>query len=89
MDKYGAFNANQTSMCLIPLHNKSRGLNLLFLFVFANTRCLQPCGHMLGKSRPLGFIVLCFVFFLFSVLGQVWYLIVSIPDLYLLPFNKR
>ena len=28
---------------------------------------LQPCGHLLGKSRPLGFIecdvVLCFCYF--------------------------
>ena len=57
MDKYGAFHANQTSMCLNPRHNYSVGWYLktslstrdllliffrylLFLFVYANTRCL-------------------------------------------------
>ena len=65
MDKYGAFHANQTSMCPNPLHNQWRGWYRktslshqaiflltdprrcffcgsysLFLFVFANTRCL-------------------------------------------------
>ena len=65
---------------------------LLFLFVFANTRfcLLQPCSHLLGKSRPLGSIecdvVLCFITFLSGALGQVWHLIVSIPDLCLLPY---
>ena len=40
---------------------------LLFLFVFAHVCLLQPCGHLLGKSRPLGFIecdvILCFCHF--------------------------
>ena len=30
-----------------------------------------------------------FVTFPYDVLGQVWYLIVSIPDLYFLPYNKN
>ena len=51
---------------------------------------LQPCGHMLGKGRPLGslviYVFLCFSHFPIGVLGQVWYLIVSIPDLCLLPY---
>ena len=46
---------------------------------------LQPCGHLLGKVWPLGSLV-CDIFCAFvtipcGVLGQVWYLIASIPDL--------
>ena len=45
---------------------------------------VQPCGHLLGKDLPLGSLVcvvfLCvFVTFSYGILGQVWYLIVSIP----------
>ena len=52
---------------------------------------LQPCGHLLGKDWPLGSVVpgvfLCVFFtFLCGVLGQVWYFIVSIPDLCLLSY---
>ena len=32
---------------------------------------------------------LCFVTFPFGVLGQVWYLIVSIPDICLLPYFEH
>ena len=51
---------------------------------------LQPCGHLLGKGWPLGFLV-CDVFCVFvtlpcGVLGQVWNLIVLIPDLCLLTY---
>ena len=47
---------------------------------------MQPCGHLLGKDLPLGSLVcvvfLCvFVTFSYGFLGQVWYLILSIPDL--------
>ena len=51
---------------------------------------LQPCGHLLGKGKPLGSLVcdvlLYFVTFPCGVLGLVWYLIVSIPDLCLLTY---
>ena len=46
---------------------------------------LQPCAHLLGNGDLLA--LLCMVFscvfvtFPFGVLGQVWYLIVSIPDI--------
>ena len=46
---------------------------------------LLPCGHLLGK----GLIVMsncAFVIFQCGILGQVWYLIVSIPDLCLLSY---
>ena len=49
---------------------------------------LQPCGHLLGKGWPLGSLVcdvFCFIVtFPCVVLGQVWYLIESIPDFCLL-----
>ena len=46
---------------------------------------LQPCSHLLGKGGHLGSLVcdilLCISTFPCGVLGQVWCLIVSIPDL--------
>ena len=51
---------------------------------------LHPFGHLLGKCLPLDSLVcdvfLCFVIFTCSVLGQVWYLIISIPDLCLFAY---
>ena len=51
---------------------------------------LQPCGHLLGKGLSLGSLVCdvyCdFVTFSCGVLGQVWYLIVLIPDRCLLTY---
>ena len=59
---------------------------LLFLLVFANTcNLVVTCW---GRADLLAFlnVMSCvFVTFLFGALGQVWYLIVSIPDLCLLP----
>ena len=46
---------------------------------------LQPCGHLLERADLLALLYVMFscVFltFLNGVLGQVWHLIVSIPDL--------
>ena len=42
------------------------------------------CGHLLGKGGPLALVddVDCnFVTFPCGILGQVWYLIASFPDL--------
>ena len=54
---------------------------------------LQPCGHLLGKGWPLGslvcYVLLCCVTFPCGVLGQVWYLIVSILDLCPLTYLKE
>ena len=47
-------------------------------------RLLLSCGHLLGKGWPLGscwWCLLYFVTFPCGILGQVWYLIVSFPDL--------
>ena len=51
----------------------------------------QPCGHLQGKDWPLGSLCAVmfysvFISFLYGVLGQVWYLIESIPYLCLLHF---
>ena len=62
------------------------------LFMFHIYLCyavlfLTACDNMLGKGWPLGSLVCCvflyFVTFPYRVPGQLWYLIVSIPDLYL------
>ena len=54
----------------------------LLCFVFV---CLYVlCGHLLGKGWPLGSRLWCLLWvchFPIGFLGQVWYLIVSIPDL--------
>ena len=46
---------------------------------------MQPCGHLLGKGWSLEFLVcdvfLCFVNFTYGALGQVWCLIVLIPNI--------
>ena len=51
---------------------------------------LQPCGHLLGKADLLArlyVVFFCvFITFTYAVLGQVWYLTVSIPDLCLPSF---
>ena len=59
----------------------------LFWLVFAMSVrvCLYVlCGHLLGKGWPLGSRLWCLLWvchFPIGILGQVWYLIVSIPDL--------
>ena len=54
---------------------------------------LQPCVHLLDKGYNLlvlFYVMFSCVFATFScgALGQVWYLIVSIPDLCLLTYYK-
>ena len=53
--------------------------------------CVCVCVCVIQNSLPLGSLVcdvfLYFVTFPCGILGQVWYLIVSIPDLCLLTFN--
>ena len=56
---------------------------MLFLscvcYAFVHVCLLMPCGHSLGKSWPLGSCLSLIVSI--GILGQVWYLIASIPDL--------
>ena len=43
----------------------------------------MPCSHLLGKGWPLGSRLWCLTVsssLPIGILGQVWYLIVSIPD---------
>ena len=70
------------------------GSFLLFVFHLCLSYCrvffMQPFGHLLVKGWPLGSLVydvfLSSVTFSYGVLRQVWYLIVSISDLCLLPY---
>ena len=51
--------------------------------------CLYvSCDHKLGKGRPLGSHLWCLTLSI-GILGQVWYLIVSIPDLCNLTYLYR
>ena len=54
-------------------------------YVFVRVCLYVPCGHLLGKGWPLGFSFMVsncgFFYFPIGILGQLWYLIVSIPDI--------
>ena len=60
---------------------------LCFVFV---CHTLQPCCHLLKRDDLLALLYVMFscifVTFPYGVLDQVWYLIVLIPDLCLLPY---
>ena len=56
---------------------------LCFVFVMRLRLFLLSCGHLKGRADLFALVcdVYCdFVTFPFGNLGQVWYLIVSIPD---------
>ena len=61
----------------------------MFLFCLVFAIFVRVClyvlrGHLLGKGWPLGSRLWCLLWvchFPIGILGQVWYLIVSIPDL--------
>ena len=69
------------------------GTSFVDLLCFCSVLCLlcfvHVClyvlrGHLLGKGWPLGSRLWCLLwvcYFPIGILGQVWYLIVSIPDL--------
>ena len=78
---------------------KSKAVLLLWIFyvfvlscvcyVFVRVCLYVLCGHLLGKGWPLGSRLWCLLWvchFPIGILGQVWYLIVSIPDLCTLTF---
>ena len=53
-------------------------------YVFVCVCLYVLCGHLLGKGWPLGSRLWCLLWvchFPIGILGQVWYLIASIPDL--------
>ena len=58
--------------------------SVLCLLCFVRVCLCVLCGHLLGKGWPLGSRLWCLLWvchFPIGILGQVWYLIVSIPDL--------
>ena len=78
------------------LTDRSKVMLLLLINFVICVSChsMQPCGHLLGKRPERAYLLalLCvmfscvFVTFPYGALGQVWYLIVSIPDICLLPY---
>ena len=71
------FYPSSTFSLMVPRRCFFRGFFLLFVF-----HVCRACSHLLRKGLPLGSFV-CDVFlrfftFLYGVLGQVWYLILSI-----------
>ena len=76
------------------------GTSFVDLLCFCSVLCLlcfvRLClyvlrGHLLGKGWPLGSRLWCLLWvchFPIGILGQVWYLIVSIPDLCNLTYFK-
>ena len=58
--------------------------SVLCLLCFVHVCLYVLCGHLLGKGWPLGSRLWCLLWvchFPIGILGQVWYLIVSIRDL--------
>ena len=58
-------------------------------YVFVRVCLYVLCGHLLWKGWPLGSRLWCLLWvchFPIGILGQVWFLIVSIPDLWTLTY---
>ena len=58
-------------------------------YAFVHVCLYVPCDHLLGKGWPLGSRFCCLTVSLLlsiGILGQVWYLIISIPDLFTLTY---
>ena len=63
-------------------------------YAFARVCLYVPCGHLLGWERAdllalVGGVLLLVCHFPVGILGQVWYLIVSVPDLCTLTYLFR
>ena len=55
-----------------------------FCYGFVRICLYVPCGHLLGKDWPLASRSWCLLFvyhFPNGILGQVWYMVLSFPDL--------
>ena len=66
--------------------------SVLCLLCFVRVCLYVLCGHLLGKGWPLGSRLWCPLWvchFPIGILGQVWYLIVSIPDLCTITYFYR
>ena len=82
-----------TERLLKHLSRRQKQTSFVDLLCFCSVLCLlcfvRVClyvlrGHLLGKGWPLGSRLWCLLWvchFPIGILGQVWYLIVSIPDL--------
>ena len=79
-----------TSLCIKCLPLKIiYVVSVLFCYAFMHVCLLMPCGHLVGKGWPLGSRLWCLLWrchFSIGILGQVWCLIVFIPDLYPLSY---
>ena len=82
--------------------DRSKAVLLLWIFyvfvlscvcyVFVRVCLYVLCGHLLGEGWPLGSRLWCLLWvchFPIGILGQVWYLIVSIPDLCTFTYFKN
>ena len=82
--------------------DRSKAVLLLWIFyvfvlscvcyVFVRVCLYVLCGHLLGKGWPLGSRLWCLLWvchFPIGILGQVWYLNVSIPDLFTLTYLEH
>ena len=82
--------------------DRSKAVLLLWIFyvfvlscvcyVFVRVCLYVLCGHLLGKNWPLDSRLWCLMwvcYFPIGILGQVWYLIVSIPDLCTLTYLDK
>ena len=61
-------------------------------YAFVRVCLFVPCGHLLRQGGSLGSRLWCITLsfhFAICTLGQVWYLIVSIPDLCTLTYFKH
>ena len=66
--------------------------SVLCLLCFLRVCLYVLCGHLLGKGWPLGSRLWCLLWvchFPIGILGRVWYLIVSIPDLCTITYFYR
>ena len=66
--------------------------SVLCLLCFVRVCLYVLCGHLLGKGWPLGSRLWCLLWvchFPIGILGQVWYLIVSIPDLCTITYFEK
>ena len=80
------FRIYQIILLTVPRRYFFCGSFVLFCgcYVFVRVCLYVLCGHLLGKGWPLGSRLWCLLWvchFPIGILGQVWYLIVSIPDL--------
>ena len=84
-------------LLIIPSRCFLCGSFLLFVFrvylLYCHVCSLQPCGHLLGRTDLSALMCVMFssvfVTFPYDAPGQVWYLNVSIPVLYLLTYFSK